>query len=198
MGKPEDKVRKIIADAVRELRNDKQDGYDDVKNGKFTQGRSLHFEQERLNALLEFAGVVPDAIRVNGSCSDCVFGDARGGDLGWSRPCCGCSRPKMTHFVPLADVTARSLVISDRQARLLQNAFDHVWWAEGLVPPRETKEGRERGYTAEWAPHLDKCRLADEGLKARDMLEDGAIGGRRCTNKGKRALDLHNKAKRAA
>lgn len=192
----EERVRDLLRQAFVAQRDAAQDGYHNVKDGKFLE---RHVFQVRLSAkeadlIAEFVGVVPDGIQVLGDCAECVFGDARGGDLGWSRPCSNCSRPKMTHFVPLAEVAARSLAITATEARLLQNAYEHVWWAAGLVPPRDS--GEHPQYHESWQPHLDACHLAEETLKAREMLVDG-MHGRRITNKGMSALKAHKKSRAA-
>jgi hypothetical protein len=188
-----------LREILRRMRSDDQDGYSDVgEDGKFTgtayfSGRGLGMATpEQLDALFDLAGIVPDPIAVNGSCSECVHGDARGGDLGWGRPCCGCSRPKMTHFVPLASVKDSALRLTDDQAQMLGNLLGRVpgekrtWWATGIVTAKQ--------FSGAWNKQIDHCYRIREAMKER-----GLISGidDRVTNKGERALALH-KRKRAA
>ena len=189
----ENRVRDIIAKAIEAKRDDDQDGYHNVVDGEFQQILQIQFSPEDANVLAAFAGVVPDGITVLGDCGDCVYGDARGGgDLGWSKPCCGCLRPKMMDFVPLSSVTTRrELRITDRQASLIQNLMDNVWWATGLVPGCE--DGK--GWRPSWTPHLAACREAMVSLKDRDMVANG-MHGDRVTNKGKAALDAYKARKK--
>lgn len=184
-----DRVREIVAAAIRAQRDDEQDGYHDVKHGRFVQAQHLVLAPEDASVLAEFAGIVPDAIQVLGDCGDCVYGDAHGGDMGWNGPCCSCSRPKMPHFVPLASLSRASLDVNERQARMLQNYLDRAWWATGLCPPHDAGEE----WSMSWAPYLDKCESARKALFARDMLI--GISPTRVTNKGMSALKRHNEQK---
>jgi len=186
------KGMQVLRTILKRLRNKDQGGYADVgPDGKF-KGHAIFVSAglpqatpEELDALFELAGITPDPIKVKGDCGDCVYGDAKsGGDLGWSQPCCSCSRPQMKNFVPLASITKSQLEISDTQAQLLENVKKGVWWAEGVAKKGERSQ-------------LDACYRAEAGLKKRGMLVEG-MHGRRITNKGERALKNHRGPRRKA
>jgi len=173
---------RVLAKAIRQLRDDKQDGYPNIENGKFVHGTSLRFEPEELDTLCEAAGIVPDAVMVNGDCSECVYGNARGGDLGWSNPCCSCARPKMMHFVSLDAVRDSALRINAKQAVFLDNIFHRRWWATGIATAKQ--------FSKEWNEQIAWCRRTEDALVKRAFMCNGAISGKRLTNKGMRALRL--------
>ncbi len=182
----------VLRAVLQRMRNEKQDGYTDCKNGKFSGTARFiscglpQATPEELDALFALAGIVPDAIESNGSCSTCVYGDARGGNQGWDAPCCSCAHPKMTNFVALASVKDSALRLTDIEATMLDNAKERVWWATDIALPGDYAK-------------LEECHRVRAQLVKRDLIssERGSMGGLgRLTNKGRRALARH--AKRAA
>lgn len=187
-----DKGLEALRAILKRMRNDEQNSYHDVKNGKFSGFISRGFGQatpDELNAIFELAGIVPDGIQVNGTCKDCVFGNAGGGDLGWAQPCCSCSRPKMTNFVPLSSLMERSFVITDHQAHFLENVKNGVWWATGIVTADQ--------FSKKWNAQIQACHRTEDAMKKRDMMGE-SMGVRHLTRKGLKALQNHRQGKRAA
>lgn len=183
--------RTTLRRVLRRMRKDDQGGYADVRGGKFagvacfvTSGLPQATPAE-LDDLFALAGVVPEAIEVLGDCGGCVYGNATGGDLGWSEPCCSCSRPQMKNFVPLAAVTRASLALTADQARYLENAKAREWWATGIVTAAQ--------FSKEWAKQIDACHKVENEMVRRCMV--GAYG-RRLTNKGLAALQHHRRRRR--
>lgn len=180
----------VLRAILRRMRNEKQGGYHNVgPDGKFVGtfrgSTSLPFAvAEELDALFALAGIVPEPIAVNGDCGDCIYGDARGGDLGWGQPCCSCSRPKMTNFVPLSSLTKTAFGITDTQATLLENVKSGAWWATGIVVAEQ--------FSKEWQRQIALCNRVEAAMKRRVMMAEG-MGGRRLTMKGLRALQMHRK-----
>lgn len=173
-----------LRNVLRRLRNDAQGGYDNVSGGRFLHATSLSMvSAAELDQLFALAGIKPDEIKINGDCKSCCWGDARGGDLGWANPCCGCSRPKMTNFVPLAGLTKQTLSLTAIQASFLINVQQGVWWATGIVTAKQ--------FSAEWNRQLERCYRIQVAVEARGLMVDGALGGRRLTNKGLRALHTY-------
>lgn len=171
---------KILRELLRRMRNTAQDGYQDVIDGKFEREHPLPVAtRDELNALFSLAGLVPDGIRVNGTCATCVFGGEDGGDQGWADPCCSCSRPKMMNFVPLAKVRASALRLTKTQAIYLSNVHAKRWWATGIATAADGDDDRRR--------QLDSCyRARDAAVKA-DMVRE-SLGYASLTNKGLLAL----------
>jgi hypothetical protein len=187
-----------LREILRGMRNDAQGGYDGVsKKHKFANHAYSHrgaqglgfAKPEQLDALFALAGIVPDPIEINGSCTECIYGDATTrGDMGWAQPCCSCSRPKMTNFVSLAAVKDSALRITDDEAQLLRNAKAHEWWATGIVTvgvndPRTSKRNKQ----------IEHCYRIEAKMKKRDMIAN-CMSSRRLTRKGLRALKLHEGA----
>jgi hypothetical protein len=90
------------------LRNNNQDGFYSVgADGKYA-GNAVwstaglpQVTPEELDELMELAGITPDPIVPNGTCHECIHAQPNGKNRGRSRPCSGCSRPKMTDFEPM-------------------------------------------------------------------------------------------------
>jgi hypothetical protein len=177
---------------LRGLRDDAQGGYDDVdQNGKFTCERRLRATAGELDALFRMAGIRPDPIVANGTCRDCVFGNASlgQGDLGWAQPCCGCSRPKMTNFVPLSRLKSSELVLTADQATFLENVRDCKWWMTGLT----TKDRR----SDEWHKEVQRGYAIERTMKERHLMAE-SLGRRYLTRKGELALKRTRGSRTAA
>jgi hypothetical protein len=195
-----DRLLRTLQTVLRRMRDDVQGGYHDVHaNGKFSGGRvdpdfrstSIgHVSARELDDLFTLADIKPDAVKVNGNCRDCVYGNHRGGDLGWSRPCCSCARPKMTNFVPLAAVTARELIINDHQDQFLKNVKNLSWWATNIIVPKEFDDDAPKAVREKREKPMDKCYATQDTLTKRGMMADG-MGTRYLTNKGLLALKRH-------
>ncbi len=87
---------------LKRLRDDAQGGYSSYEgNGEwsFASTSLPQTTPEQLNALFALAGLEPDVIVPKGSCGTCIFA-TNGRERGWSSPCCSCSRPLMSNFVP--------------------------------------------------------------------------------------------------
>ena len=180
----------VLRGLFRSMRREDQDGYDDVKDGKFVGfiARPVgSASPDEMNALFDLAGIVPDAIEPSGSCETCVFGvplpDGRTGTLGWSRPCCSCAAPKLTEFVPLARVRDSALKLKEDEAIFLENARDDRWWATDIVTASEEESARRQ-------KQFKRCYRIESAMQKR-ALADSSVYGRRLTNKGARALLLH-------
>lgn len=171
---------KLLRQLLRRMRNTAQDGYADVRDGKFERSRALPAPTvDELDALFSLAGLVPDEIQINGTCRTCVFGCPDGGDQGWSTPCCSCARPKMTNFVPLARVRASALRLTKTQETYLRNVHAGRWWATGIMTAPVGTEARER--------QRARCEDAREAMYAADMVRQ-SLSHESLTNKGRLAL----------
>jgi hypothetical protein len=188
---------KALREILRGMRLHDQGGYTDVgKDGKFAGHAGFissgigQATPEQLDALFDLAGIVPDAIEPLGSCRECVWGDARGGDLGWGAPCAGCCRPKMTNFVALSSFEESALKLTEIEAAMLENyKVSGRWWAKGIVISEQGSTARQE--------EIASCNEAREHLMTRGMLGK-SLGNERITNKGARALALHKKKGKAA
>jgi hypothetical protein len=174
---------KLLRTLLQRMRNSEQGGYDDVRHGSFVRAIPFPYPTvEELNALFSLAGIVPDAIPINGTCATCVFGNPRLGDQGWAQPCSSCSRPKMTNFVPLAAVRASALRLTKIQETYLRNVQAARWWATDIVTaPSEPGSLRAR------RAQFNACERARKAMFERDMVRD-SLGHASLTNKGMAAL----------
>lgn len=177
---------KVLRRAITGMRNDEQGGYDGFRNGRWERDRvfGVDVSTADMAALCDLAGVVPDEIKINGHCEDCVHADDDGDEGGWRQPCCSCSRPKMTNFVPLSTLTKRRRTIdSEDERQLLVNYRSgmRVWWGTGIVHTSYGEPGHSKS--------MERLRAMAERLKARGLISDGAMHGRRLLIPGKLALE---------
>lgn len=98
---------KVLRKLLRSMRWDDQDGYLDIgpdgKHRGFVTAGLPQATPEELDTLFEFAGIVPNPIVSNGSCSTCAHAkviEGKAYERGYERPCSPCGRPKMTNYVP--------------------------------------------------------------------------------------------------
>jgi hypothetical protein len=105
-------ARKVIRRLMLAMRWDDQGGYSGRQNGKwdFISTSLAQTYPEELDALMAFAGIVPDEIKSKGDCADCEFsvdGPTGRHERGYEMPCLKCSRPYHSNFVPLKRVTRK-------------------------------------------------------------------------------------------
>jgi len=196
----QDLNRIVVVDAIRtaiqRLRDDDQNGYAHVHNGKWREGASLRFNAEQMNALCELAGIVPDGIVPNGACNGCIHADYTGGEGGWRAPCSSCSGPKMTNFVPLSSLTKSHRTIkTDAERMMLVNYRDKRWWATGIVTISFDQSQQSPALEHKWSKQHEKARRVKESLQRRGMIGE-CMGHATLLMPGKIALDAWSKGGR--
>lgn len=105
----------VLRRVLKRLRWDDQGGYPGYRgDGKwaFVSVGLPQVDADELNALLEFAGIVPDEIVPLGSCADCKFAiiyerGTPAQERGYRSPCVGCMRPRHDRFVPCENPRAK-------------------------------------------------------------------------------------------
>jgi hypothetical protein len=172
-----------LRDAVRRERNERQDGYKDVSQGKFVEGLTVRFSAEEANRLCAAVGITPDPIVPLGECDDCANADAGGENRGWDMPCSGCASPKMSNFVPLTALMQKRKLSADEQM-LMGNILRGDWWATGFVdralPPESSQRHTEMAHC-----HRIAVKAERRGLLRKSH---GRLSGWRVTNAGARSL----------
>lgn len=175
---------KVLRAILKSLRNTKQGGYHHFRGGRWEReiAFAVNADPDDMAALCDLAGVVPDEIKINGSCEDCVHADHDGDGGGWRQPCCSCSHPKMTNFVPLSSLAKRQRTIDNAEQRqLLINYRDGGWWGIGIVTAPQ--------FSDEWDRQMEDLRTMAAVLTDRGLVSDGAMHGRLLLMPGKLALE---------
>lgn len=103
-------ARDVIRKALVDMRWDQQGGYSGLYKGNwnFISSGIGNFTPDQLDILFAFAGVTADEIEPVGACKDCANADEYGGERGYVEPCCSCTRPFHSNFVPMAKVRKRA------------------------------------------------------------------------------------------
>jgi len=106
-------ARKIVRRLMLAMRWDDQGGYSSLYNGKwsFISTSLPQTLTAELDALMKFAGVVPDEIQPKGDCKDCEHAE-NGRERGYVRPCLDCKRPYHSNFVPLKRVAKKRKAVA--------------------------------------------------------------------------------------
>jgi hypothetical protein len=172
----------LLHTMLRRLRDDAQDGYSDVADGKFVAGAVISATPEELNTIFRLVGVVPDAIVPLGDCSKCVHAESNGQDSRWDEPCKSCKRPRMTNFVPVSSLTKKALTVSKIERVLLTNARDGNWWAYSIVMNENVSKKKRKSQLA--------CgKKVKAHLEMRGLLRRKGADQCRLTMKGRLALE---------
>ncbi len=181
----------VLREALKRERNEKQGGYDHMRDGKFTERLSVTFSKEEADCLFEMVGLVPDPIVPLGECDDCANADAGGVPRGWDIPCSGCASPKMSRFVPLTALMRKRKLSADEQA-LMGNLLRDDRWSTGFVD--RTLPFDSPQYNAQMA----RCERLAVKAERRSLIRKshGRRSGWRVTNAG--ALSLKAAQRRGA
>lgn len=92
---------------LRAMRWDDQGGYSSRQNGKwlFISTGLPQTTPEDLDELFALAGIEPDEVVPKGNCFHCKHAREDGRERGYDQPCCTCTRPYHSNFVPANRVT---------------------------------------------------------------------------------------------
>lgn len=173
----------VLREALKRQRDNEQDGYNHLSDGKFTERLLVAFTKEEADCLFEMVGLVPDPIVPLGECDDCANADAGGEHRGWDTPCSGCASPKMSNFVPLTALMQKRKLSADEQT-LMGNILRNDWWAEGFVDRALPVDSPQRH------TQLARCHRLAVKIERRGLLRKshGRRSGWRVTNAGARSL----------